>query len=312
MSLKKYIENKTKPQVIFSLESYQQSLFANISSLLLKPSDKIEEVKKQILNISELELYLSEVLYPFSEELQIAIKSDNLNKIKQFHVKFQTWKKHYNLDEKILSKIDNLLYDYQTNLYSSNLNPEDIDKVVESYLCESRTMLKKLSNKISSSIDKIIEWKNHIVKIEGLIPDYGFFINKAKVSIDESFCFEVKLNQNFKVENIVEDVIPSHLKKLIDLIESKNASEKIKTLYMSRPVFERKLFESRKRDVCMGLVAVLPKHITLSDLPAKNEGHDLWKVKVQEIDLYEHLNEEDCKEYQIIDDCSIKWLERVE
>lgn len=317
MSLKNYIENKTKTKIIFCLENYKQNLFANISGLLLKPNEKIEEARKQILNILQLELFLSEASCPFSEEMQIAIKSNDIKKIKQIHEKFRNWSKSCKLDENIFCRIDNSLFDYQSKFYSDRLNPEDIDKIVESYFCESQIAIKKLCNAINFCIDKIPNWGHHTIKIEAINQDDEFVVSKAKINIGDYSSFVVKIGREYNVENLNCDEKYLKLKEdtesLKKMLEGKYKSDKILTLYISRPLCERKFFESSKRDVCMGLVSTLPKHITLKNMPIKSENEDLWKIKVEEKNIYEILNEGDFKEYQVIDEnCSIKWLERVE
>lgn len=81
MSLKKYIESKSKPKIIVSLEKYKEQLYADLSSLLLKPDERISEVCKHLTSrkmISSLKNEIKIVPEDVDEAVEKSIRDSEL------------------------------------------------------------------------------------------------------------------------------------------------------------------------------------------------------------------------------------------
>lgn len=317
MSLKKYIENKKQPNISIIVDSYKEKLSADLAGLLLKPDDKINELRKNIINMKSICNILSEISYPLINELEMAIKTADPQKVNHAHLKFKNWAKYAQPNSENCDFIETCLFNYQTKLYNQKLNAQDIDKAVESYLHESIAILEQMAHNINLAIKSISSWKDYPVKIEAVYPDSNWIIKEAKVTIGENysidFIYEHTIN-GFKIGKVNEtESVPVNLKDSIQnlLLKLRNNDnyKKILTLYMDRPLSERRYFELAKRDLSLGIKTILPKHITLTDVPASES--DLWKVKIEEKYLSEKIVD-GIKKYNILgDDAPLKWIERI-
>jgi hypothetical protein len=315
MSLKKYIEKKEKPNIIVSLDSYKESLISCVSSLILKPQN-ITESKKYIIDYDYLEKILSEMAYPFSKQIQMILKTGDVCKINQAHKELKSWIKNNYQSNNNSDFVDNAIYDYQSSLYQENITPDNIDKIFNSYLNESQKTMKLITNFISSKLEKIKNWNDHTIEIEALFPADGLIVNEAKVKI-KHFDFDLEFRSpNFVVKNIKEiEMMPSlseNVNNLLSLLTENEKFEKILTLYMTRPTEERSFYESIKREISLGISSVLPNHLELQSLPIQeNFKSDLWKVKVNSRYVCEKFIEGNYKQYEIINECPIRWIERI-
>ena len=61
MSLKEYIEKKNHLLITTSLQEYSENLQADLASLLLKPTEKTNEAKKNSISLNWLYKKLSEI-----------------------------------------------------------------------------------------------------------------------------------------------------------------------------------------------------------------------------------------------------------
>lgn len=312
MSLKKYIENKEKPKIEVSLDSYKETLISNVSGLILKPQNLLES-KKYIIDYNLLDKTLSEMSYPFRQHIQMSLKTGDIFKINQAHKKFKSWAVN---NSKNVDDVDNAIYEYQASLYQENLNPDNIDKICKSYFEESQKNIKLIRNFISSKLEKIHDWNNHLVEIYGLYPSTGFVVSEARVKIKD-FTFDVEIEMpNFLIKNIQNVEKPLSLventNKLISLLKQNDKSDKILTLYMSRPKQERAFYESIKKEICLGFNCDLPNYVELGNLPLiENPDTDLWKIKIDSKYVYEKLIEGNYKQYELIDESPIRWIERI-
>ena len=83
MSLKKYLNRKNDRQVIVSMDAFEEKLKADLFSLIVKPNENILEVKKNSLNLKEVVSFFKKYKFPFYFQLETAIRSLNLKKIKK-------------------------------------------------------------------------------------------------------------------------------------------------------------------------------------------------------------------------------------
>lgn len=319
MSFIKYIENKTKSNIIIAMDEYKEKLYADMASLVIKPDEKITEALKNIVDTKELSMNLSELSYPFSNELEMAMRTGDPKRVNYAHSKFRKWSNCTNADHVFSDKIENTIFKYQSKLYSKEFGPTESDEVVKSSLAESTAILDQMSHSINLSISKMTNWNNHQILIEAISPKTGWIISEAKVTIGDSFqasfLYE-KTPMGFKVKSLQEkEELPTSLKEdindLLTKLKNNPKYNNILTLYMTRPISERKYFEIIKRDLSLGIKIILPKHITLKTIPFSGEENDVWKVRIEEKYIKES-NKESNKEYQLIaEETPIRWIERL-
>jgi hypothetical protein len=317
MSFTKYLESKNLPKILINLDDYKKNLQADIFSLIFKPDHQLIEVRKNIVNIFEISKILLELAYPRSEELKMAIRTGEPKKVSHAHMVFRNWA---NFQEKrqLSDKIEMALFHYQTKLYGKEFSSEDADKIIDSAISESLAILEQMSHKINLAISRVSSWQNHQVLIEGLFPNKEWVINEAKIIIGENFKASFVYENTpigFKIKNIEENEIPESMaKNFQDLIYKLSINPKynrILTLYMNRPTSERRYYEIAKRDLSLGIEAALPHHVVLSNIMLNTE-EDVWKVRLEEKYIHEHIKEGNFKQYNIVgDEAPIRWIERV-
>lgn len=318
MSFMKYIESKIRPNIIIDTSLYQEQLKADVASLLLKPDDKLIEARKNIIDITEMTHILSKISYPLMNELCMSLRTGDVKKISHAHMVFRRWSEYCNYDKNLIDKIETAIFQYQIKLYGNEFGPNDADRVVKSSLTESFAILNKMSQNLNLMISGIPTWGNHQIIIEAIAPEKDWIINEAKVKIGNMFTVDFIYENTplgFKIKNINEtEEIPVSLKSdfqiLLNKLQKNPKYDKISTLYMNRPLSERRVFEIIKRDLSLGIKSVLPQHIILSTSPL-TEGTDVWKVKIEEKYLYEYLNEGSIKQYQIMEEAPLRWIERI-
>ena len=317
MSLMKYIESKNRPNIIINTDLYQEQLNADVSSLLLKPDERIIEARKNIINITEINYILSSISYPLMNELCMALRTGDMRKVSHSHMVFRRWAEYSKHNQDLIDKIETAIFHYQIKLYGNEFGATEADKVVKSSVAESYVVLNKMAQTINLAISTIKEWQNHQVVIEAIPADKDWIVNEAKVTIGSSFLADFiyeHTSLGFKVKNISENDLPLSFKNdfqnLVNKLQQNPKYNKILTLYMNRPLSERRYFEILKRDLSLGIKSALPNHIILSSEPL-SENSDIWKVKVEERYLHEYLNEGNIKQFQLIEETPIKWIERI-
>lgn len=319
MSFNKYLEIKSRPQISIVFDAYKEKLHADLSGLVLKPNQQLIEAKKNIIDILEVSKILSALQYPLKNEFIIAVRTGDPKKVHHAHMSFRKWTE-YNHANKNSDQIEKILFQYEASLFDKQFSSEQADEVIKTSLAESKSILENLARQVDLAIDSMKSWGNHKVTIEAVIPENGWIISEATVIIGDSFTAKFALSPTLlglKIGDLKkEDSIPSSLENDVLALMSKLTSNpkynKILTLYMTRPITERRYFEMTKRDLSLGIKTVLPNHIllaTMPTIPAKET--DIWKVRIEEKYLQEHLCEGDYKEYYIIgDDAPIKWLDQ--
>lgn len=314
----KYIENKSQTNsIIIVTNEYEEKLHADMASLMLKPDKQLVEARKNIVNIKEVTRILSELAYPLCDEFKMAIRTGDPKRVNHAHMTFRRWADYFKPDRILSDKIETAMFQYQTKLYGNEFGPVEADEVIKSSLFDSKTILEQMSHNIKLAISKIPTWNNHKIVIEAIYPKNGWVISEAKVTIGDvylgSFLYE-QTSIGFKTTLLTEEELPASLKldmeDLLSKLKTNPKYNKILTLYMTRPISERRYFEIAKRDLSLGIRAVLPSHITLAENPLPGDS-DVWKVRVEEKYVKEYLNE-DVKKYQIIgEEAPMLWIERM-
>lgn len=318
MSFTKYLESKAQPQILTVMDDYKEKLSADMSSLLMKPTDQMDEARKNIINIREVTRTLSELAYPLAEEFRMAVRTGDPKKVGHAHMTFRRWAKYSEANRVLADKIETAMFQYQTKLYGKEFGADDADEVIKSSLGESQAVLDRMSHSIDLAISKIPTWHNHRVIIEAIYPEKGWIINEARVTVGEaflaSFVYEIT-SSGLKVKSVSEEEMPATLQvdmqALLNKLRSNPKYNRILTLYMTRPLSERRYFEIAKRDLALGIKAVLPNHVTLATVPLSGDS-DVWKVRVEEKYLHEYLQEGDVKQYHIVgEEAPVRWIERM-
>lgn len=317
MSFTKYLETKSRPKTNVILDAYKEKLQADLSSLVIKPDIQLNEAKKNIVNIYEVSKILSELKYPLINEFNMAVRTGDSKKAHHAHMTFRKWTEYSNVDRKLSDRIETIMFQYQVGLFNGEFGPEQADEVVKSSLAESQAILENFEKQIDLAISSLRRWGNHSVSLEAISPETGWVISEAKVILGESFKAEFTITNTplgLKVGDLKKEEIPASLEAdalaLMQKLNTNPKYNKILTLYMTRPVTDRRYFEMTKRDLSLGIKTGLPNHVVLTTMPM-SENQDVWKVKIEEKYLREHLCEGDYKEYYIIgDDAPIKWIEQ--
>jgi hypothetical protein len=312
MSLKKYIENKELNAISVNINPYKNKLYADLSSLLLKPCyEKINEIKKKFINVEKLYQDLSELNYPHKDQLCIAVSSSNIERIQNAQHRF----KEFYVNKNYLHKqIESCLFDYQVTLISPDLQTEAVDHIFDSYLYEANQFLEKLSQKIEFIISKISTWKNYEINLEAQQSE-DFHLNECKIKAGNQFYCEFlykKTLSDFQIINYQESNAPedlkNNIKELIRQLKGNPKYNQIINLYMVRPISERAFYENLKTEISLGYKNSLPNNLFLTDAPLVS-NMDLWKIKTEQ-KYVKKINGN--LQYKVVgDELPIKWIERM-
>jgi len=314
----KYLENKAQTSILVVMDEYKEKLHADMASLMLKPDKQLVEARKNIVNIKEVARTLSELAYPLSDEFKMAIRTADPKRVNHAHMTFRRWADYHKPDQSLSDKIETAMFQYQAKLYGKDFGPEEADDVVKSLIAESTSIIDQMIHNINLAISKIPTWHEHKIVVEAICPEVGWVVSEAKISVGDAFQADFlyeHTSTGFKSKLLTEEELPGSLKNdmqdLLAKLRTNPKYNKILTLYMTRPLSERRYFEIAKRDLSLGIEAVLPSHITLANSPLPGNS-DVWKVRVEEKYLKECLHEGDVKEYQVIgEEAPMRWIERM-
>lgn len=321
MSLKKYIESKQNKDIILSIEEYQQKLSADISSLALTPIDNVKELKKNTINLLEIRNKLFYIKYPLIENFSISLKTGDVKKINCSYLEFSNWVDSKKIISKEIEEIKQEVFNYQSSLYEDSITVQDIDKLIINYSNEAKEVVEKISKKIHSAINQVQNWKDHQVRISlnRCENNREYVSTTVKVIFGESFqdFFECELTPlGLEIKSYQENLnAPMSLRKdvnaVLQVLKSKKSNKDLVTLYFNSPITERKYFERVKRDVSLGIEAVIPNYITLFENECQNDD-DLWKVKLKNDSIKRVVDINNQITFKVIEDsCSVKWIEKI-
>lgn len=314
MSFKRYssyIQEKKQLQPVISidLDVYKEHIFTNLSGLVIKNDVENLNVLKKIVNISNIRKKLYDLNYPYVEAFVISLKNGNPSGIYRNLDRL----KQYENSEKIVAMVESSFWNYQAKVLSTRLTSEDVDHIIDSLISESTICIREIISKIELILEKI-DWDNHPIKIQALIPQNDWVVESVKVFVGGLIPSNFILKKTIKGFDIVEENIDGSNKiknQIINFIEKLRENpnyKQIVTLYMSQPKDKRQLFETKKRDIALGIKTILSQGTYLTNIPYY-ENTDLWKIKVDNKNLFKTLHEGDFIGYELLDDTEIRWIE---
>lgn len=315
MSFMDYIKSRdTRTRAVVRLGDYEEKLSAEIGGLVLRPDHRLREARRNIVNLKEIGDAFSVLRYPFSEEFLIAIRTADTKKISHAHTKFRQWVGDNG--SAAVDSVETALFHYLSRLHDREFTPDDADAVQRTALAESRSLLERMANSVELAVSKIPSWKNHTIVVNAISPDKGWAVTQARVEIGDAFRLGFTYSEN-ATGFIVSEVTPTEgfppslvedFQSLLTLLRNSPKFNKIMTLYMVRPLTERRFFEMAQRDISLGIEAVLPGHVTLAESVEWLPKSDIWKVRVDE----KYLRANGGQFTILGDEAPIKWIERLE
>lgn len=315
MSLLEYIKNKSRPQISIKMNAYREGVQADLASLVMRPNDKINEAKKHIVNLREVSKMLRELNYPLVNEFSMAIRTGDPKKVNRMHMAFRRWAEYQSTDKKLSDRIETIMFQYESNLFNE-FGSDQADEILKSATEESKAIMENLAQRIDLTISTIKKWGNHPVTIEA-VGEKDWTVSEVNVTIGDAYPVNfliqltplgLKVGELQKNES-VPDSLEADAFALLGKLSSNPKYNKILTLYMTRPITDRRFFEISKRDLSLGRQTALPGHVILTTEPQGDQ--DIWKVKIDEKHIFERLSEGNVKEYSIIgEEAPIKWIEQ--
>jgi hypothetical protein len=317
-SYKEFFSQKitSKPEIMISLDEYREHVYVNLSGMVLKHDPIGRDALKKTFDVNQIRRKMEEISYPHTEAFIISIQNGNPSKIIKQIENLDMWVYKNSVQTDVVQFLEGIFLTYQSNIIKKTIHPNDIDKAILTFVEKSRTVLGEMTSRIESIIDKI-PWDNHPIYIEALVPENDWVADTARVHIGEFYKsnFDIKkTDKGLKIENIVFNEMPEkiidQMKNLIARLKESPEIKKILSLYMSQPSKNRTLFERKKRDVSLGIKAVIPQGTMLTNLPY-SEGDDVWKVRIDDEGLIRNLQEGNIIGYNLIEDANIRWIELV-
>lgn len=314
-NLSDYISKKSAQitTVGMSLDFYRENLITSLSGLAIKNDEKSREALRKIIDCEKIKTVLEEINYPFLESFMICLEQGNSKKIFDHMQRMEDWIIKNSLDESIIELVESQFWLYQASVLNKEIQPEDIDYAIESLMDKTRLIIEQMVAKIENELS-YVDWDNHPIMVKAL-PSENWIVERAKVEIGNQFTASFDLvneAKGFVVENITINEMPEKMKNQIQaLMQRLKESPKLKqmvTLYMSKPVVNRNLFESKKKQIALGIKTFLPRGTFLTNVPM-DENNDIWKVKIERKNLLKSLQEGDVTEFKLIEDSSIRWIE---
>lgn len=307
MSFREFVTSKKKPLITVSLAGYQEQLTADAASLLLRPEGKLQEARKQILNLREISQILAEIRYPLANEMVMALRTADAKKVSHAHLVFNKWLEFTQVDRKLTDQMQTAIFNFKSHLYGREFAPTDVDEIVKSSLSESTVVFQKLQQAVEFAVDKIPGWK-WPVHLEAIYPENSWVIQEAHVQIGEKSAFNIAWTPfGVKITSQISSLKEHEL--LANKLAQQTKRDKVQTLYLMRPKSDRRYFEMLKRDLALGIQAVLPNYCVLKTKADMDYTQDVWKIRIDE----RYLKQESEDSYQIInEEAPIRWLERKE
>jgi hypothetical protein len=302
MSLQNYLKRKSERNVVVSLEAFEEKLKADLSSLIMKPNEKISEVKKNSINLFEVSSFLKKIKFPLVLEFEVAVKSLNSKKMKKVRQIFSNWSRNKNINKNECFKVESSMIQYEMNLYREDISPEQIDLSIESLLKESNLVLLKIKNKILKASEKcgLENFDLHLKALES----NDFILNEIKVLLGNFLEFTV--NSQFEVKDVFCEEVSSKLQEKAGLFLEFIAlpsDKRIITLYFESN--DDNFLLNKKRELSLGFKTCIPNYFDFSISP--KEGNNVWKIKAESKYLIENESG-----FISLEDLPILWIDKNE
>lgn len=315
---REYIEKKTgaTSPISYSVNQYRDAVYADLAKLVLTKTDYFEEAVEGLLNIQRIEKMLHEANYPQKEAVLIALKSGNDEKVQRNMRRLESWLEACKLPKATCALIERACLDYRTKQITKEFEPEDVDSATESFVLDCYQFLDNIKGRIESAAASI-DWDAHPVMLEPLPPKKGLKVQQVGMTLGEvakaSYILD-RTTEGFVFEESDLSMLPPSLAAqftaLVEKLKQSPRYNKVFTLYLHEPEGKRGLYETKKRDISLGIQTTLPKDTVLSTSP-ENNGGDIWKIKMTAENLVKCVEEGTFLAYKLLDETRIRWIERL-
>lgn len=317
-SYSEYVNDKTgvAPKVFYFVDHYKDAVHADLSRLVLTKTDYFEEAVEGLLNIQRIEQMLHEAAYPQKEAVLIALKSGNDEKIHRNMIRLESWLAKCGLSKQTCAIIERACLDYRTKQITKEFDPVDVDVATESFMADCYHVLDQIKGRIETGL-LTVEWDNHPISIEPQPPKQGLKVQEVHVLFGDNAKAVYSLVRNpdgFTVNEVQSSVLPERLATqfaaLAEKLKDSPRYNKVLTLYLHQPSGKRGLYETKKRDISLGIQTTLPKDTVLCTSPEANDK-DVWKVKMTAENLVKCVEEGIFEAYKLLEETRIRWIERL-
>lgn len=312
---REYVEQKlgATSAVSYLTDQYRDAVHADLAKLVLTKAEYFEEAVEGLLNIQRIDTMLREAHYPQKEAVLIALKSGNDEKIQRNMKRLDSWLEYCRLPKATCALIERACLDYRTKQITKEFEPEDVDAATESFVLDCNQFLDQIKGRIEAATSAM-DWDAHPVELEPLPPQNGLKVECVRVTVGEIGKASFVLNRTidgFTVEESDMSMLPPSLavqfSALVDKLKQSPRYNKVVTLYLHEPHRKRSLYESKKRDISLGIQSTLPKDTVLLTSP-ETEEHDVWKIKMTAENLVRCVEE---GSFKLLEDTRIRWIERL-
>lgn len=314
MSFLDYVNRKNSIQkVSVDIENYRHFLSETLASEILKPSENTDFILKNILNLKLLEKNLNSYHCPHTEEIITALNKTTVAATEMAYTKLNEWSNSSSFND-----IKYLIAQYQKKLLQRKIDAADIDTSIQNLSYQAENFLEGIKRKIETNCKRIKNWDNVFIKLEANHDSKSLVLENVKITFGDVFegTCTLYVDSNNRLSLISEnlsalpDLIQKNVKKLVSSLMKENKKINPIVLYFDSHSFEQKVFENIAKDLSLGIKPEFPKHIYFKDAPINNKD-ELWKIKLDEDSVRMILHEGDVKEYCLLKDPNIFWIEKL-
>ena len=295
---KDYVQNKENSrEITVSFDNYKNYLASELSGLVLRKTKFYDEAKDLLINHHQIEEKLSNC--PYSENIKIALKSNNLNSMKNCLAKYRE-----TMDSGLYVFLESSIFNYEAKCLGQMFNACDVDICVQSLVDECESNVQKLKGFIFKGL--LNNNLEHMpVHMEVCIPE-GLKAEAVIAKIDYILPVIFKFNLNDLCAESLNDELPPKIQKIHnDLLEFFNKKNKINTFltgFLADDCSNKTVYENKQKDLALGIKTFLDKHMTVYKKPPKG-NFDVWEVKIKNPTMFETVDS-----FKLTENAQIRWM----
>jgi len=303
MTFNKYKEyvmaKENSREITVSMENYKNHIASELSALVLRKTNFYDEAKDFLINHEKIEQKLSLDNYPFIENIQIAMKSNNLDSMKNCLAKYKE-----TIDSNFYVYLESCVFNFEAKSLGQMFTANDVDDCVESLVDECYANIERLKGFIFKGL--VQNKLEHLpVQLEVCLPK-RLKAESVIAKFDYIIPIVLKFNFNdFHVEYITTE-LPSKAQKIQDnLMEFYNQKKKINKFvsgFLGDDSTKKAIYENKQKELALGMKTYLNKDVVIFKEPPKG-NLDVWEVKIKNPSLFETI-----ESYRLTEDAQIRWI----
>ena len=284
-------------EITVSFDNYKNYVASELSGLVLRKTRFYDEAKDLLINHHQIEEKLSNC--PYAENIKIALKSNNLNSMKNCLSKYKEA-----IDSGLYVSLESSVFNYESKCLGQMFNAFDVDVCVQSLIDECQSNVEKLKGFIFKGLlnSKLEHLPVHLevckpeeLKAEAVIARIDYILPIIFIFNLSNLCVE-SLNDELppKVQKIHDD--------LLEFFNNKSQTNTFVTGFLADDSSNKKIYENKQKELALGMKTFLEKDAEVFKTPPKG-NFDIWEVKIKNPTMFETIDS-----FKLTENAQIRWL----